>query len=85
MSTEGSSLITSDALYVDTICCNLLNAKLSTTFLVKSSVTYQDFILLTFASRPLFQLALTLNIIDSSGNVIGGNLIFFHSHQDSLF
>ena len=77
MSTEGSSLTTSDALYVDTICCNILNAKLSTTFLVKSPVTYQDFVVLTFSSQPLFQLALTLSIVDSSGTVIAGNSIFF--------
>lgn len=72
----GLTQTTADPIYVDTVCCNILYAKLSSSFLKQSPISYSNFIEVSFPSPSLFHLSLSVNIIDSKGIAVSGIYIF---------
>jgi len=59
-------------MFVRTNCCKVLTAKLSSSYLLKSIDFYQNFVEISFSSVPLFQVILSMSIIDNKGLVVAG-------------
>jgi hypothetical protein len=72
INTAGMMRTSADPLYVDTVCCNVLYAKLSSSFLKMSPISYPNFVEILFSSQTLFEIALSVNIIDFEGIAVSG-------------